>query len=267
MQHVEPAGSLGVSFGQKHTTANLLCTKVTPVCVLHAACRAQVEELLQTKPAPASMDDSSSVVSVGGSSKLDMFTRKFKNTVVELINADLSQPISSQSHGHSPLQLTPRQQQPEQQPSRSSTPVPPGQPQQQQQHSPAAQPSTQQQGTAVSCSSSSSPAAQVSREGAQGGGPSSSLQPGKGWCFQRNSHSMSSEAGCLTLLAELDNVVGTTRACLMLGPLYTLLLLCVLSVRLQGCMLPSSGSVCRPLTPWPCWQTPSRQPSQACWAC
>jgi hypothetical protein len=172
--------------------------------VLHAACPAQVEELLQTKPAPASMDDSSSVVSGGGSSKLDMFTRKFKNTMVELINADLSQPISSQSqsHGHSPLQLTPRQQQPEQQPSRSSTPVPTGQPQQQQQQqSPAAQPTSQQHAAAVS-SSTSSPAAPASREGVQAGNPSGSLQPGETWCLRQHINRGCCDGASLATVAD-----------------------------------------------------------------
>jgi hypothetical protein len=122
----------------------------------------QVEELLQTKPAAASMDPSSGSTGISmGSSKLDMFTKKFKDTMVELINADLSQPIS-QSHGHSPLQLTPRQQ-PEQQPSRSSTPATPRQQQQQPQHqqqSPAKQPPTQQQQVASSSSAAASPQAE-----------------------------------------------------------------------------------------------------------
>ena len=86
----------------------------------------QVEELLQTKPAQPSMAAGSMALGSSGSSTLDIFTKKLKSTMVELINADLSQPVS-QSAGHSPV-LTPRQH--EQQPSRSNTPTTPKQPSQ-----------------------------------------------------------------------------------------------------------------------------------------
>jgi hypothetical protein len=101
-----------------------------------------------------------------GSSKLDMFTRKFKDTMVELINADLSQPIND-PHGHSPMHLTPRQQQQ----SRSSTPTTPGQqqPQQQrQQPSPQPSPSQQQQQPGDSSTSSSALAVSSTPSGAAG---------------------------------------------------------------------------------------------------
>lgn len=86
----------------------------------------QVEELLQTKPAQPSMAAGSMALGSSGSSTLDIFTKKLKSTMVELINADLSLPVS-QSAGHSPV-LTPRQH--EQQPSRSNTPTTPKQPSQ-----------------------------------------------------------------------------------------------------------------------------------------
>jgi hypothetical protein len=140
----------------------------------------QVEELLQTKPAAASMDPSGGAAGISmGSSKLDVFTKKLKDTMVELINADLSQPIS-QSHGHSPLQLTPRQQ-PEQQPPRSSMPSTPRQQQQpqQQQQSPAKQPPTQQQQVASSSSAAAPPQAESAAGGGTSKGSSIVQQPGE----------------------------------------------------------------------------------------
>jgi hypothetical protein len=144
----------------------------------------QVEELLQTKPAQPSMTAGSMAPGSSGSSTLDIFTKKLKSTMVELINADLSQPVS-QSTGHSPV-LTPRQH--EQQPSRSNTPTTPKQPSQLQpqvaKQSPGStQQQQQQQRQQPDSSSSSSVAAAASAGTGEAGkaGSDAVQQPGTWW--------------------------------------------------------------------------------------
>jgi hypothetical protein len=119
-----------------------------------------IEDLERDKPAKPTLAPSSSLLDFGlgnnssttGPSKFDAFTRKFKDTMVDLINADLSQPLPSSS-SNSPYSTTPRQQmspQPLQQQQQRQSPQQPPRapaPEQMQQQQKAGQ--QQQQGAAT----------------------------------------------------------------------------------------------------------------------
>eukprot|EP00879_Flechtneria_rotunda_P021620 GHRR01022787.1.p1 GENE.GHRR01022787.1~~GHRR01022787.1.p1 ORF type:complete len:702 (+),score=314.72 GHRR01022787.1:254-2107(+) len=103
----------------------LLRITTTPGCKY----KAQIEELQRTKPATPPLAASTSFLDFefgftssnsasptpGGSSspnRFDVFTRKFKDTMVELMNTDLSQPLPDSSHGqHSSSYMQQHQQQ------------------------------------------------------------------------------------------------------------------------------------------------------------
>ena len=102
--------------------------------------KSYVEDLERDKPSKPTLAPSSSLLdfslgsssSSAGPSKFDAFTRKFKDTMVDLINADLSQPLPSSSSSNSPYGATPRQQmspQPQQHSQQQQSPQQPPRPQ------------------------------------------------------------------------------------------------------------------------------------------
>jgi FtsZ-interacting cell division protein ZipA len=165
-------------------------------------CSLQVEELQRTKPAaPQAATSSSSILDFGfinsssnsnshpssnNSSpalKFDAFTKKFKDTMVELINTDLSQPLPNSSM-HSPSSHYAMHQQPissptqqQQQPQQQPSPAKQGQQQaQQQQQQQQKSPSLSRQSVQAGSTTASAGGAEQRSASPAGGSSSTAAQ-------------------------------------------------------------------------------------------
>lgn len=203
-----------------------------------------MEELQRTKPAQAAASAAASGSflglggstaaggnGIGGAGALDVLTRKFKHTMVELINTDLSQPIINGPSSHSPMQAASRQQpqQPVQQPQQRSAPAVSSQQQQQQRPEPLQR---QQQPQADASTASSE---QGAPSGASQVASSDSLQPGERKCLPQCRRQLHQPLLCVVLVIRESNFDRP-----LTGP-------CLHAVQVP--MQHSSSNVCQLLTP------------------
>jgi hypothetical protein len=153
-----------------------------------------VEELQRTKPAAAQAATSSSSIldfgfinsssnsnshpssnSSSPASKFDAFTKKFKDTMVELINTDLSQPLPNSSM-HSPGSHYAMHQQPMSSPTQQQQPSPAKQGQQQRQPQQQQSPSLSKQSVQAGSTTAGAGSAEQRSASPAGGSGSTAVQ-------------------------------------------------------------------------------------------